>query len=229
MGMLRRWVPFLAAAVLLTVVGIAASLTSLPLLRVQLGLREPYTGPTPAEPSLPPRTAGEGGPAGPIESIDVPMWLSLLPLVLIVLALGVGVVVILRAVSKEGTRFRSRPLRRPQERRSLEEEVVAAVEAGLLEIDESQGDPRKAVIACWVRLERAAADVGSPRMRGETSTDLVLRLLGDHQLSGPVLTQFAEVYRQARYASHEVDENMRLQARQALSRLHSELTGAVAP
>ena len=58
-------------------------------------------------------------------------------------------------------------------RRSRRGEVVAALDAGLVELDDADADPRRAVIACWVRLEQAAAAAGTPRAAGDTSTDLV--------------------------------------------------------
>lgn len=108
------------------------------------------------------------------------------------------------------------------------DEVVAALDAGLLELSDADGDPRRAVIACWVRLEQAAAAAGTPRQVGDTPTDLVTRLLRGHDISGVVLARFAEVYREARYATHPVDEGTRGQARSALQRLRAELTAGVA-
>jgi hypothetical protein len=105
-------------------------------------------------------------------------------------------------------------------------EVLAAVDAGLAELTED-GDPRAAVIACWVRLEQAAADAGTPREPGDTPTELVLRLLAGHQVSPDVLYRLAEVYRLARYATHTVDATMRDQARAALRQLRDELSHEV--
>ncbi|GAB3945699.1 hypothetical protein GCM10027614_37920 [Micromonospora vulcania] len=108
--------------------------------------------------------------------------------------------------------------------------MVAALDAGLLELDDRDTDPRVAVIACWVRLEEAAATAGVPRRPGDTPTDLVTRLLrGDPEagvpaiVSADVLAEFAHVYREARYATHPVDERTRDQARAALRRLRGEL------
>ena len=70
-----------------------------------------------------------------------------------------------------------------------------------------------------------------PRRAGDTPTDLVSRLLrGDPAVGVPaiasadVLDGFAHFYREARYATHTVDERMRDQARAALRRLRGELT-----
>jgi hypothetical protein len=79
------------------------------------------------------------------------------------------------------------------------------------------------VIACWLRLEEAAAAVGTPRQPGDAPADLVLRLLTTHQVSAAVLLPLAEVYRLARYATHTVDTGMRDSARAALRQLRAEL------
>ena len=44
--------------------------------------------------------------------------------------------------------------------------------------------------------------------------------------SADVLAEFADVYREARYATHPVDERIRDQARAALRRLRAELDRA---
>ncbi|MEU8615511.1 DUF4129 domain-containing protein, partial [Actinoplanes sp. NPDC048791] len=102
-----------------------------------------------------------------------------------------------------------------------------ALDAGLQELSDTDRDPRRAVIACWVRLEQAAAAAGTPRHAGDSPTDLVARLLAEQRLDAGVLTPFAAVYRQARYATHTVDDQMRQQARSALERLRVDLGAGV--
>jgi hypothetical protein len=84
------------------------------------------------------------------------------------------------------------------------------------------------VIACWVRLEHAAAAAGTRRNPGDSPTDLVGRLLAEQQVDRGVLAALLEVYRQARYATHTVDDRMRAQARSALERLRADLGAGVA-
>jgi Domain of unknown function (DUF4129) len=103
----------------------------------------------------------------------------------------------------------------------------SAVDEGLAELDDTDADPRRAVIACWVRLEQAAAEAGAPRTVGDTSTDLVARLLASHLVNGAILAAFSAVYREARFATHAVDVGMRDQARSALRRLREELASGI--
>jgi hypothetical protein len=102
--------------------------------------------------------------------------------------------------------------------------VVAALDAGLIDLSDIDLDPRRAVIACWVRLEQVAAAAGTPRQPSDTPADLVTRLLSGHYVDAASLSGFAAIYREARYATHVVDEQMRGQARAALERLRAELT-----
>jgi hypothetical protein len=140
----------------------------------------------------------------------------------LIVAVLAGVVV---ATVRDRLRRRAgaRPARRG--RGAATEEMVAALDAGLQELATDR-DPRGAVITCWVRLEQAAADAGTPRRPGDTPGELVTRLLGEHAVDAVVLAGFAEVYRQARYATHVVDERMRAEAVAALHRVRDDLTAA---
>ena len=102
-----------------------------------------------------------------------------------------------------------------------------AVGRGLDALAETDADPRRAVIACWTRLEAVAAGQGVTRRPGDTSTDLVIRLLDAHRISAAVLADFAAVYRLARFATHGVDDAMRARAQAALRQLRDEMAAEV--
>jgi uncharacterized protein DUF4129 len=102
--------------------------------------------------------------------------------------------------------------------------VLAAVDDSIAELARDSGDARDVVIACWVRLEEVAAVAGSGRAIGDTSSDLVLRLLSDHQITASVLLSLADLYRTARYSTQSIESSMREQARAALGRLRDELS-----
>jgi Domain of unknown function (DUF4129) len=101
--------------------------------------------------------------------------------------------------------------------------VLAAVDAGIAELARDDGDARAAVIVCWVRLEEVAAAAGTAREPGETPSDLVARMLADHQVSANTLVSLADLYRTARYSTQVIDAPMRAQALTALQRLRDEL------
>ena len=100
---------------------------------------------------------------------------------------------------------------------------LGALDTGLVDLADTSGDPRRAVIACWVRMEQAAEQAGVQRLAGDAPADLVSRLLNAYQVDGVVLDAFAEVYRTARYATHTVDETMRAAAVSALRQVRDAL------
>jgi uncharacterized protein DUF4129 len=228
MSSLRRFVPLLAVGLLL-LGAVMAALLATPQIR-------PVQPPKSLTPTFDPTKLGTPPPAGvppqdvpntadhPV-GIQVPEWLLGIAQGLCVLAfLGIVGLVIWLLV-RNGLRPRERKLTEvaanPQTAR---EHVIAAVDAGLSDLDDSDADPRRAVIACWVRLEQAAAAAGTPRAPGDTPTDLVGRLLSEQHVSAAVLYPLAEVYRLARYATHTVDATMRDDARAALGQLRAELS-----
>jgi Domain of unknown function (DUF4129) len=156
--------------------------------------------------------------------IALPGWLGdvLLGVAALFLLAVLGLLIFLLLRNRDRTRAAALPQEAEVTIEQQRARVIAAVDAGLADLDD--GDPRAAVIACWVRLEEAAAAAGTPREPGDTPAELVLRLLGEHQVSSGVLYGLAEVYRLARYATHSVDAGMREQARSALHQLRAELT-----
>src|SRR6266545_35995 len=83
-----------------------------------------------------------------------------------------------------------------------------------------------------VTVRRAGPDAALAAARREREVraavqagleDLVAKLLAEQRVSGAVLDRFATVYRQARYAPHEVGTELRDEARQALRQLDAEL------
>jgi hypothetical protein len=226
---LRRFGPLLAVGLLLAAAAVAAMLASPQLRPMQQGERPtPGAGPTfdLREPSEPPLAIPTQIPQNERQSIHLPGWLLVAAQALCVLIVLAGVGVLVWYLLRNGLRLRERrhevePAPAPVPAR---EQVIAAVEAGLSELDDADADPRRAVIACWVRLEQAAAAAGTPRHVGDTPTELVTRLLTGHAVSAPVLYLLAEVYREARYATHRVDIRTRDQARAALRQLREELS-----
>ncbi|GAA2700199.1 DUF4129 domain-containing protein [Micromonospora olivasterospora] len=238
LGVLRRWWPVAGVTVLLAVAALAAGHSSIGASRVPPAVDNvPYVPEYPsaeASPSIPaePRDAGEATRA------HLPEWLGTVALALLGLAVAAALGYLVWTLVRGVARRTTRALPQGRARRTAEgtaRDVVAALDAGLVDLDDADVDPRTAVIACWVRLEEAAAAAGVRRRAGDTPTDLVTRLLrGDAEagvpaiVSADVLAEFAHVYREARYATRPVGEHTRDQARAALRRLRGELTAVAA-
>ena len=125
-----------------------------------------------------------------------------------------------------GGRWFDRRRPKPGEPAEVEDEVTPppladAVAEGLRELD--QGGPGDGVVACWVQLERAAADAGTHRAAPDTSSELVGHVIDRHPVSSGPLLRLADLYREARYSRHPLPESARTEARAALEQLRAEL------
>ncbi|GAA2490316.1 DUF4129 domain-containing protein [Winogradskya humida] len=225
---LRRWWPLAAVLALLCLAALAATRSA-----PQLERFNPDAEPeAPLAPLLPPSPEPIASKAPrPVEAAaGLPDWVGTVAWIVIGVALAAVLVLVTVALLRDVARRRGpRKGKRasPRSNARAAEDIVAAVDAGLQELTDADRDPRRAVIACWVRLEQAAAAAGTPRHAGDSPTDLVARLLNEQNLDTAVLTPFAHVYRQARYATHTVDDQMRQQARAALERLRTDLGAGV--
>lgn len=103
-----------------------------------------------------------------------------------------------------------------------DEELADEVRAGIAALDDAD-DPTDAILGCWVRLERVAADVGVPRDPADTPSDLVVRLLAAHEVRRETLARLATLYERARYSPTPLGEDARAEARAALQSIEAEL------
>jgi hypothetical protein len=229
---LRRWWPLAAILGLLFLASLAATRSQPQLERIN-----PAAAPSEeAAPLLPTRplatpNADEGADRAPEAPAGLPSWVGTAAIVVLSIAALVLIALVVWAILRDQTRRRARRAgqREPerQEEARTAEDLVAALDAGLEELSDTDRDPRRAVIACWVRLEQAAAAAGTLRLAGDSPTDLVGRLLREQRVDARVLAALLEVYRQARYASHSVNDQMRERARSALQRLRADLGSPV--
>jgi hypothetical protein len=224
---LRRWWPLAAVLGLLGLTALAATRSKAQLDRIPPRTEEVITQvrkPTGSQAT----PAGGAGPAGDGAG-GLPDWVINAALVALAVLVVVALALVIWALVRDQLRRTNRRGKRRQPARNTPrtaDDLVAALDAGLLDLSDTDLDPRRAVIACWLRLEQAAADAGTPRHPGDTPGDLVGRLLAEQQVDAGVLVDLAAVYRRARYASHTVDEDMRVDARAALQRLRADLAAS---
>ena len=220
----RRWWPFVAVLGLLVVAGLAATRS-----RPQFDRSHPSSGvdrspPPLAQPSFNGRPTTRPLSPPPAAAGGSPAWIRTVVAVLLALVILAVCVFAVRALLRDRQRRPGRrPVRFSPAVTSTRDDVVAALDAGIEELVDSDNDPRRAVIACWVRLEQAAASAGIVRADADSPTDLVGRLLATHRVDAGALAGLAAVYREARYATHPVDDRMRRQAVEALHRLRTDL------
>ena len=103
-------------------------------------------------------------------------------------------------------------------------EMVEAVDEGLAAL--IGGPVDEVIVACWVRLEDAAAAAGVARGPAETSAELASRVLTDLHAPEDAVDGLLQRYRQARYSHHPLDEEDRAAAVRALEDIRATIAGA---
>jgi Domain of unknown function (DUF4129) len=153
-----------------------------------------------------------------------PTWLG--PALAIVLGLALLASIVYWLV----TRHWRRPtgLHRPPGPAEPLPDVAAAVRDADAELHDALrgGSPRNAIVACWVRLEAAVAAAGVPPRPADTSVELTKRVLAEHTVDGEAIGRLGELYREARFSTHELGEAHRQSAIAALAALQDELAAA---
>jgi len=223
--------PVLVVALALGAAGVAAAGPgfvgrSVPLARLDDPPRGEAVQPTPDGLGSSPDGPAQPGSAQPGSVLFEMLFLSFV-VALVLTAVAVVVYLICRAVYRlltDRVRWRELEHRRATQpdRELVAEQVRGAVRAGLADLD-AGGDPRRAVIACWLRLERIAAAAGTAREAADTPGDLVGRLLARHRVSRAALERLADAYRLARFAPAHVGPQLVVIAREALRDLDTQL------
>jgi hypothetical protein len=85
------------------------------------------------------------------------------------------------------------------------------------------GAPRNAIVACWMQLERDAADAGVPRQPFDTSTEYVERVIGASSVDPAPIGELAALFREARFSRHALSDDHRVRAVSALERVATAL------
>ncbi len=90
----------------------------------------------------------------------------------------------------------------------------------------AEGAPRNAIVRCWLLLEDDVAAAGMPRRASETTVEYTGRVLAaalvDPSASAAV-DELAELYREARFSAHVLDDDRRATAFAALRTIHAAL------
>jgi hypothetical protein len=123
---------------------------------------------------------------------------------------------------------------RPQRRPAVEFDVLPEERAVRALADDSaarldavgEGAVRNGIVRCWARLEDAVGQAGLPRARHETSAEFTVRVLHALDLDPHAIGELARLYREARFSEHELGEDVRARAREALRLLERDL-GAI--
>jgi hypothetical protein len=174
--------------------------------------------------SSPTATTATTGPFADLEALPSlpPAVVAAIQLIVMGVCLWV-LYLIFRYAWRNAPRMSSRTVpRRPlQALPALPDELVESADARLAKLRE--GEPRNAIVACWVDLEDSASSAGLPRNPAETSAEYTIRVLHTWDIAPAALGGLAELYREARYSRHPVTEAHRADAVARLTEVHADL------
>jgi hypothetical protein len=96
-------------------------------------------------------------------------------------------------------------------------EGAAALRAGAFD------DARKAIIACYVAMERSLADRGAARNEADTPDELLRRATQAGIIHGTAASRLTTLFYEARFSSHRLGDDQHNQATQALDEIAASL------
>ena len=146
--------------------------------------------------------------------------------VILLLLVAAGTVVLSlrqRRVAKSYlvARDRSAP---PPTTASGPESLARAAELGLVEIGDLSREPREAIIACYAAMESALANApGAVPQDSDTPSEVLARAVEHHALHADSATQLVDLFTEARFSPHVMNEGHREVAVQTLQLVLAEL------
>ena len=109
-----------------------------------------------------------------------------------------------------------------------EESLVRAAEVGLAEIGDLDREPREAIIACYAAMERELANVpGAAPQDFDTPTEVLVRAVEHRALHADNATQLVNLFEEARFSPHVMNEGHREAAENVLRLVLAELRSTV--
>ena len=108
------------------------------------------------------------------------------------------------------------------------ESLVRAAELGLAEIGDLNREPREAIIACYAAMERELANVpGAAPQDFDTPTEVLVRAVEHHALHADNAAQLVNLFEEARFSPHVMNEGHRKIAVDVLRLVLAELRSPV--
>jgi hypothetical protein len=169
------------------------------------------------DPPEPAATSQSEGASGAEPGRSRPLGLLLTGLLMLLVA---GLVVMIVAI---GRRERGRGETRP-----VDEVLAEELDIGLAELDMTDS-PREAVIACYVRMERALIDAGVPRRRSDAPFEFIERALARAAVPPDSARRLTALFERARFSPHPTSPEMKQEAVATLAEVRSELRGVTWP
>jgi hypothetical protein len=100
--------------------------------------------------------------------------------------------------------------------------LIEAVAAGADELDQIR-DPRAAVVACYLAMERSMSNAGTTRHPAETPSELLARAADADLVPAGPTAELVRLFEEARFSTHPMDGSHRDRARAALAAVRRHL------
>ncbi len=149
-----------------------------------------------------------------------------------VFAILAGATTVLVVVSIVGTVFRrrrSRPSQAPAytahpPSQAAAPDLARAAELGLAEVNDPSRDPREAIIACYLAMERELEkSPGTSPRDSDTPSEVLARAVELHALHAGSAGELVDLFEEARFSRHVMNESHRQDAVRALTSVQREL------
>jgi Domain of unknown function (DUF4129) len=125
-------------------------------------------------------------------------------------------------VVREARRRRAKRVPLDWEPPTLADELSGEIGLALDDL-RSESDIRRAVIAAYARMEKVLARAGLRRSASETAMEFLRRVLGDLRVGAPAAQELTQLFEEAKFSSHDLDESARTRAINALETIRAEL------
>lgn len=102
--------------------------------------------------------------------------------------------------------------------------LAVAAERGLAEMGDLSREPREAIIACYAAMEDALAEApGAVPQESDTPTEVLARAVNNNAIHAGTATDLVELFAEARFSPHVMNEGHRETAVRALQQVLTEL------
>ena len=110
-----------------------------------------------------------------------------------------------------------------QELQGNQEEGLQAVQEAIKIVEDPTSDPRDRIIACYKRLITTVSRLGAPVSSDLTARELDRAVRSTFALKGPATTNLTQLFEEARYSLHEIDDDDADKAHEYLESVAEEL------
>jgi hypothetical protein len=179
----------------------------------------PGSSPDPVPTGTPPQ--GQPAPQAPTGPNPLGYFATATAVFLLVLA--VGTVIAMRRPRSMAVAAAD-PVEPGVEAADDPENLARAAEVALAEVEDPNREPRKAIIACYVAMERELARVpGAAPQEFDTASEVLARAVDQHALRAGAATQLVDLFDEARFSPHVMNEGHRAIAVDVLNQVLTEM------